>query len=43
MLGIYSLDGKTLKICSDNLGKERPKEFTTKDKKAVSLIVLVRQ
>lgn len=43
MLGIYSLDGKTLKICSDNLGKERPTEFTTKGKKAMSLIVLVRK
>jgi uncharacterized protein (TIGR03067 family) len=28
MLGIYSLEGDTLKICFDVQGEERPKEFT---------------
>lgn len=30
MLGIYTLEGDTLKLCFDTQGQERPKEFKTK-------------
>jgi uncharacterized protein (TIGR03067 family) len=31
LLGIYELDGDTLKICYASPGKERPTEFTSKE------------
>ena len=42
-LGIYSLDGKTLKICADDSGKERPTAFETKKGVHVSIVVLEKQ
>lgn len=41
-LGIYSLEGDTLKICRADAGKERPKDFTTKADSARMLFVLQR-
>ena len=44
VLGIYSLEGKTLKICTDNSGTKRPAEFAPKKcPSAVTLVVLERQ
>jgi hypothetical protein len=31
LLGIYELDGDTVKFCFGGPGKERPTEFTTKE------------
>jgi uncharacterized protein (TIGR03067 family) len=42
LLGIYSLEGKTLKLCGDDRGKERPTEFSTQGKPGYSLLVLER-
>ena len=43
-LGIYKIEGKILKICTDDSGTERPTEFTSKEKhRAVSVVVLERQ
>lgn len=39
-LGIYSLEGDTLKICSARPGTEPPTEFATKPDSGLSLIVL---
>ncbi|MGL6073920.1 MAG: TIGR03067 domain-containing protein [Fimbriiglobus sp.] len=40
LLGIYSLEGDTLKICLDVEGESRPKEFQTADKENFQLITL---
>jgi uncharacterized protein (TIGR03067 family) len=40
--GIYSLDGDTLKICTDKPGAERPTEFATKPGTELNVIVLKR-
>jgi uncharacterized protein (TIGR03067 family) len=40
MLGIYELDGDTLKICLDTEGEARPKEFVSKVKTNHQLITL---
>jgi uncharacterized protein (TIGR03067 family) len=42
-VGIYELSGDTLKICYDNTGKERPKEFKSAEGSTVVLSVLKRQ
>ncbi len=42
-LGIYSLEGDTLKICKSVTGKERPKEFATKPDDGRSLYVFQRE
>ena len=42
VVGIYSFDGKTLKLCGDDFGKERPTEFSTKDKPSYTMLVLKR-
>jgi uncharacterized protein (TIGR03067 family) len=39
LLGIYDLEGETLKICFAEPGKERPKEFTSKPGSGVVLAV----
>lgn len=41
-LGIYVLEGKTLKLCTDDRGKQRPKEFSSKGE-GISLLVLDRK
>ncbi|HLJ95754.1 MAG TPA: leucine-rich repeat protein [Gemmataceae bacterium] len=40
--GIYALEGETLKICSSDPGKPRPKEFATKADSGQTLFVLTR-
>ncbi len=40
--GIYALEGETLKICSSDPGKPRPKEFATKADSGQMLFVLTR-
>jgi uncharacterized protein (TIGR03067 family) len=42
-LAIYFLQGNLLTICGAAPGKERPEDFDTKGKKAVTLLVLRRQ
>ena len=41
-LGIYSLEGDTLKICHSEVGEERPTEFESKEGSNVTLVVLKR-
>jgi len=41
-LGIYSLEGDTLKICHGEEGDARPTEFASKEGSKVALIVLKR-
>src|SRR5205823_4754039 len=36
-LGIYEIDGDTLKICYNDPGEERPKEFKSKEDTKISL------
>jgi uncharacterized protein (TIGR03067 family) len=43
MLGIYELDGDTLKICFDEPGKKRPTEFKAKANSKQSSFVLQRE
>ena len=43
MLGIYELDGDTLKLCFDGFGKKRPTEFKAKDGSTQSNYVLKRE
>lgn len=43
ILGIYSLEGKVLKLCMEDPGKERPTDFITKGKRTVLLLVLERE
>jgi uncharacterized protein (TIGR03067 family) len=38
MLGIYELKGDTLKVCFDPKGKERPKEFSSKDGRLTAVV-----
>src|SRR5947209_7849424 len=38
--GIYTFDGEKLKICAAQPGKERPKDFETKDKPGYSVMIL---
>jgi uncharacterized protein (TIGR03067 family) len=42
ILGIYSLDGDNLKLCMNQPGLERPKEFVSKAESRVVLIMLKR-
>ena len=42
ILGIYSLDRDTLKICQSDAGKPRPTEFVTKQDEKRSLATLER-
>jgi uncharacterized protein (TIGR03067 family) len=42
MLGIYAIEGKQLKICWQHGGKERPKEFKTKQEPSQMLVILER-
>jgi len=41
-LGIYALDGDTLKICYTLPGKDRPKEFESKPGSSATLVVWKR-
>jgi uncharacterized protein (TIGR03067 family) len=41
-LGIYALEGDTLKICRDDAGKPRPKEFATRPDTGLIVFVLKR-
>jgi uncharacterized protein (TIGR03067 family) len=41
-LGIYSLDGDTLKICHGDQGDERPTTFESKEGSNVTVVVLKR-
>ena len=41
-LGIYELDGDTLKICSSNPGEKRPTAFESKEGSKTDLLVLKR-
>jgi uncharacterized protein (TIGR03067 family) len=43
MLGIYELDGDTLKACFDPQGKKRPTEFKTTAGSGLMLVVLKRE
>jgi uncharacterized protein (TIGR03067 family) len=43
LLGIYSLEGDTLKICVSLAGKERPGEFATAPKSGLLLSVFKRE
>jgi uncharacterized protein (TIGR03067 family) len=43
VLGIYSLDGDTLRICWTEQGKTRPKEFATRAGSGFDLWVLKRE
>jgi len=43
MLGIYELDGDTLKACFDTQGKKRPTEFKTAAGTGHMLVVLKRE
>jgi uncharacterized protein (TIGR03067 family) len=40
--GIYTFEGDTLKICGADPGKDRPKDFTTKQGSGLTLVVLKR-
>jgi uncharacterized protein (TIGR03067 family) len=42
-LGIYEMDGDTWKLCIGLTGKERPKEFATKENSGHALEVLKRE
>ena len=42
MLGIYELDGDTLKACFDTMGKKRPTEFKTAAGTDLMLVVMKR-
>lgn len=42
IVGIYSLDGDTLKLCHNDPGKPRPTEFVTKPGDQRSLVTLTR-
>ena len=42
-LGIYSLEGKTLKICTDDSGSERPTSFATKKNSPLTLAILKQE
>jgi uncharacterized protein (TIGR03067 family) len=41
-LGIYRLDGDTLKICVSQIGNKRPKEFKSREEPRQSLLTLKR-
>jgi len=41
-LGIYTLDGDTLKICHGEQGDERPTELSSKEGSKVTVVVLKR-
>src|SRR5215212_9230936 len=43
MLGIYELDGDTLKACFDTAGKKRPTEFKTAAGSGHMLLVMKRE
>ena len=39
-LGIYKLENATFTFCVNDIGKERPSAFATKEKTTISLVVL---
>jgi uncharacterized protein (TIGR03067 family) len=43
VLGIYELDGETLRLCLDKVGAKRPTEFKTKAKTQITVLVLQRE
>ncbi|HZT79683.1 MAG TPA: TIGR03067 domain-containing protein [Gemmataceae bacterium] len=43
MLGIYELDGDTLKVCFDEEGKARPTEFKSKPNSSLFVVVARRK
>ena len=42
MLGIYAIDGDSLKMCMNQPNLERPKEFATKAEARIGLIIMKR-
>ena len=43
MLGVYKLEGDTLKVCMGGFGKKRPTEFKAKADSKQSMYVLKRE
>jgi uncharacterized protein (TIGR03067 family) len=43
MLGIYEFDGEQLKICVNDNGKDRPKEFASPADSEITLLVIKKE
>jgi uncharacterized protein (TIGR03067 family) len=43
LLGIYEIEGNTLKICIGDVGRQRPTEFAAKEGTGITLYVLRRE